>query len=293
MARAGFERENLAGIPLDAPERCYVDPNPKPELICALTPFRALNRFRALEEIAELFGDVGAPELRSAIETMRSNGKDGVRRLLRTLLMLDTPARRAVLDTGARWARGASGEPAAECLLELSDRYPNDIGALAPLLLNLVELQPGEAMFLPPGELHAYLSGTGLELMANSDNVLRGGLTSKHVDEEALLDVLQYRMGPVERLHPRPVRSGESIYETPAEQFALSVIDTNALLAFQSTDDHGVEILLCTSGECDLTCLGQRAVRLTRGASVFVPASAPRYAITGRAVVYRAHVPHD
>jgi mannose-6-phosphate isomerase len=293
QARAGFERENRAGIALDAPERSYPDPYAKSEMICALTPFRALNRFRAPEEIAKRFAPIAAPELERELAALRGDGKAGLEAFVAALLNLADEQRGALLSRAIPSAREARDPgPEGRLLLELEAAYPGDVGVLAPLFLNVVDLAPGEAMFLPPGELHAYVSGTGLELMSNSDNVLRGGLTSKHVDVPELLSALAWRTGPVDTLRPRPDASGAARCETGASEFALSLIDTRETGGYASRAEHGVEILLCTEGTCELSAGDQEPIRVARGDSLFVPASAPDYRVAGRAVLYGACVPH-
>ena len=282
QARAGFEREERAGIPRDAAERRYPDPNEKPELICALTCFRALDRFREPAEIRERLERIGAGRL--------ATRGDGAKALFAAWLAAGAAERADGIERATRWARDAADDDAAaRCVLELAARHPGDAGVLAPLWLNLVELEPGEALFLPPGELHAYLGGVGLELMGSSDNVLRGGLTAKPVDVPELLVALADRAGPVERLTAEPLGPGESVYRTPAAAFELSVIDTRARgpRAF----DHGVEVLLCSEGTCEISAGSAPPLALARGGSAFVPACAPPYRIDGEAILHRAALP--
>ena len=197
--------------------------------------------------------------------------------------------RRALIARALDWAAGPGRDHSgAAWLAPLADRHPGDAGVLAPLLLNAIELRPGEAMYLPPGELHAYLHGTGLELMANSDNVLRGGLTSKHVDPRELLATLADRSGPVEILRPEPISEALAVYRTPAPEFELGVIALSGAGAVEVAADHGVEILLCLDGDCEIAGQGQPPLALDRGDSAFVPHAAPAYALRGSGRVYRA-----
>ena len=170
--------------------------------------------------------------------------------------------------------------------LELSERYPGDAGVLAALLLNLVVLQPGEALYLPAGNLHAYLSGAGVELMANSDNVLRGGLTAKHVDVAELLRTLSFRAGAIERLRPRAVAAAEGLYDTPAEEFALGVLEVRPGTPYTAAPTRGIEILLCTAGRGRLSGAGSEPVG--PGDCFVVPAAAPFYTVEGELTLYRA-----
>ena len=207
--RAGFAREEAAGLPRDAADRNYRDANHKPELICALTEFHALVGFREPADTVRLLRALDVPELAGHTELLAGEpNADGLRALFTTWITLP----QGVLDTlvpalqaGCVRLAGADDEFRAEArtALELSERYPGDAGVLAALLLNRVTLAPGEALFLPAGNLHAYLSGAGVELMANSDNVLRGGLTPKHVDVPELLRVLDFTAAPPP-VQPRP-----------------------------------------------------------------------------------------
>src|SRR5262249_38765022 len=158
------------------------------------TPFHALDRFRDPSEIADRFAAVGAPALRAPVAALRASpDREGLAAFFATLWTLDAATRRTSIASPVEWARPrASDDPPPRWVMTLADRYPEDVGVLAPLLLNVVALSPGESMYLPAGELHSYLDGVGLEIMANSDNVLRGGLTAKHVDVPELLRTLTF-----------------------------------------------------------------------------------------------------
>jgi mannose-6-phosphate isomerase len=183
-------------------------------------------------------------------------------------------------------------DPELAWVRRLHAEFPNDIGVLAPLFLNLVELAPGEAMFLPAGELHAYLSGTGIELMANSDNVLRGGLTQKHVDVDELMRILRFTGGPPPVLRPLERAPFERVYPTPAAEFELALIRLHEREVFESDGERGVEIALCTEGEVRIIDLATNTVcELASGDSALVPAVVEAYRIEGRGTVYRASVP--
>jgi mannose-6-phosphate isomerase len=177
-------------------------------------------------------------------------------------------------------------------MARLQQEFPQDIGVLSPVLLNLVKLEPGEAIYLPAGELHAYLHGVGIELMANSDNVLRGGLTTKHVDLPELLNILNFVGGTVVVLHPTEFLPGEALYPAPATEFALSVIHMRNGMLYESQQDRSVEILLCIRGEAKISEHPSGAITcLTQGVSILVPAAVERYVIEGDATIYRAAVP--
>ncbi|RIK05401.1 MAG: mannose-6-phosphate isomerase, class I, partial [Acidobacteria bacterium] len=192
QAREGFARENAAGIPLDAPHRNYRDDNHKPEMVVALSRFEALAGFRPPAETVEFLRDLGVSEVTPYASELGDNlDATGLRALFTAWMTLPTKSlvglTDAVLTGCGRYLEARSGSEdeftaAARTALELGLAYPEDPGVLASLLLNRVSMEPGDALFLPAGNLHAYLRGTAVEIMASSDNVLRGGLTSKHVD---------------------------------------------------------------------------------------------------------------
>jgi len=212
--------------------------------------------------------------------------RDGLAVFFETLWKLDPPARNAALEAAVAWARTNPSDPAARWIESLARRHPGDVGALAPLLLNVVELVPGEAMFLPAGELHSYLGGVGLEIMNNSDNVLRGGLTPKAVNVPELLRTLTFHAGPVERLRPCAVAPGEVRYDTAVEEFELSVLEVRPGARWLASPERDIEILLCTRGRGRL--VGEETLAVARGDSFVVPAAAPGYAIEGDLTLYRA-----
>jgi mannose-6-phosphate isomerase len=177
-------------------------------------------------------------------------------------------------------------------VIELASEYPGDIGVLAPLMLNLIRLEIGQAVFLPAGELHGYLAGCGIEIMASSDNVLRGGLTSKHIEVSELLDVLTFSTGKARILDPIESASGVWTYETPAAEFELSRIDVAGEHTRSATGS--VEILLCIAGEGRIEMRGSaQAIELVRGGSLFVPAAVDGYRVLGDCCVFRAALPGD
>jgi mannose-6-phosphate isomerase len=276
QARAGFAGEEAEGIARDAADRNYKDPNHKPELICALTELHALAGFRDPAVTVRLLRALEVPELAGHAELLAAQpDADGLRALFTTWITLP----QAVLDTlvpalqeGCVRLAGSDGEFSTEArtALELSERYPGDAGVLAALLLNRVTIQPGEALYLPAGNLHAYLNGAGIEIMANSDNVLRGGLTPKHVDVPELLRVLDF--------HPTPPpvvigkQDGDWVrYDTPAEEFLLRRFD-GAPGSPVPVPDGGPRVLLCTAGGARVRSLGGE-LELRRGASLWLSAA--------------------
>jgi mannose-6-phosphate isomerase len=289
QASLGFERENAAGIPLDAPHRNYRDDNHKPECICAVTHFWALNGFRRIDDMLGYFQRLEPSCLDDELTMLKGGNLKGFFESIMTL----TPDCKRRVTSEIRDLAGSeeADDPVFRWITSLSRAYPGDIGILAPILLNLVCLQPGEAMYLSAGELHAYLEGTGIELMANSDNVLRGGLTPKHVDLPELLKVLTFDPRRLEILHPVPVGESESRYPCPVEEFVLSVIEVAEGRPHHSRQDRSVEILLCTAGSVTVVEDEDRQTAVKKGVSFLVPASAPAYRIVGTGTLYKAAVP--
>lgn len=279
----GFEAEQSAGVPLGAPHRSYRDRGHKPEVMVALEPMVVLSGIRPLQEIEAALTAAGAGELAAlAVPAGREDAAEAIRRLLRATLTLDGAAG-ALLHR--RLVDGAARDTAEGALLaELAEHYPGDPTVIAALLLNLVELEPGEALYTPPGRLHAFVSGAGIELMANSDNVLRAGLTSKHVDADELLAASDLRPAAPERIVPRPASPAERVYPAPAEEFRLSVIDLEAGGRFTP---QGPEILLLIGDRAHLRWPGG-TLTLRRGDAVFVPASVAAYEAHGAGRLYRA-----
>ena len=300
QAREGFERENQAGIPLDAPERNYRDSHHKPELLYPLGPFWAMGGFRSVPEMLALLQAAGLGSTAGLADLIAGLGADpspgGLRRFFGALMSLEPERAERIVARAAAWASGTGAEGGAartaarRWVLKLHEHYPGDIGVLAPLLLDLVRLEAGQAVFLGPGIPHAYLEGLGVELMANSDNVLRGGLTPKHVDVPELLRILRFDGPGVELLHPETAPGGETLFRTPAREFLLSEIRLEDREPYRAAPRRNVEILLCVAGEARLAG-GPPPLRLGRGRSILVPAAAPAYRLTGRARLFKATVP--
>jgi mannose-6-phosphate isomerase len=275
QAAEGFARENAAGIPVDAPTRNYRDGSHKPELICALTEFHALVGFREIPQTLALLHALDVAELAPHVALLEAQpDAAGLRALFTTWITLPQSVLDRVvpaLQTACvRLAQDGAGAFVREArmALELSERYPGDAGVLAALLLNLAVLEPGEALYLPAGNLHAYLSGAGVELMANSDNVLRGGLTSKHVDVPELLRVLDFtpRRPPV----LRGVDDGGWVrYDTDAAEFLLRRLDGDGEGDAAAVPDSGPRILLCTRGSALVRTAGDERT-LGRGQALWL-----------------------
>ncbi len=289
QAEAGFARENAAGVAIDAPNRSFRDRQHKPELICALTEFEALCGFRDPEATLDLLGSIATPELDSIRSRLAADPSDeGLRQLLEYLLLLDSqtaaPLSNAVVAACAAGLNGPSpkGRWSNEHRLAvgLGERYPGDVGVVTALLLNYVTLVPGEALFLGAGNLHAYLRGTGIEIMANSDNVLRGGLTPKHVDVATLLDVVDVTPIVPDIQRPTPV-DGVVSYRIPVPEFSLSQVEVSERVVV----GPGPAIILCTDGVVNVGSL-----TLDRGAAAWLSAADGVVEATGRGTVFCAGV---
>lgn len=283
QAEQGFEREERLGIPISAPNRNYRDRSHKPELIVALGPFEALTGFRSAARSVEFMRALAVADLDPFITLLLDQSDaDGLRALFTTWITAPQPDLDvlvpAVLDGAIGYLRSGATEFQAEAktLLELGERYPGDAGVLAAMLLNRVSLQAGEAVYLSAGNLHAYLHGVGFEVMANSDNVLRGGLTPKHVDVPELLRVLDFAPTGDATIVARPVGDGlELVYDTPAPEFAVSVLSIDGAHLGHEIDapaEHdGPQILLCTQGSVEVHAKSD-TVTLDRGAAAWVAA---------------------
>lgn len=284
QAAEGFDREERLGIPVSAPMRNYRDRSHKPELLVALDRFEALAGFRPVARTVELMRALGVGELDPFVNLLHGQSEpDGLRALFTTWItapqpMLDVLVP-AVLDGAIDYIRGGQTEFAAEVktVLELGERYPGDAGVLAAMLLNRITLEAGEGIYLPAGNLHAYLHGVGVEVMANSDNVLRGGLTPKHVDVPELLRVLDFTPTPDLGLRPQVAGDGiELEYLTPAPEFAVSVLrldgdDIGHEVDAPSRHD-GPQVLVCTEGGVEVHGKGDGTLSLQRGAAAWVTA---------------------
>ncbi|AYE94594.1 mannose-6-phosphate isomerase, class I [Mycobacterium paragordonae] len=287
QALEGFAREERLGIPVNSPVRNYRDTSHKPELLVALQPFEALAGFRQASRTIELLRALNVSDLDPFIDLLSAGSDDqsdadGLRALFTTWITAPQPDLDvlvpAVLDGAIVYISSGATEFAAEVktLLELGERYPGDAGVLAALLLNRITLAPCEAIFLPAGNLHTYLRGFAVEVMANSDNVLRGGLTPKHMDVPELLRVLDFTPTAEAHLRAPMHRDGlERIYDTPTAEFALALLvldgDNLGHEVDAASSHDGPQILLCAEGS--LTVYGKTgSLTLDRGAAAWVGA---------------------
>ncbi|PYI68413.1 mannose-6-phosphate isomerase, class I [Arthrobacter livingstonensis] len=310
QARERFADEEAAGVARDAPDRNYRDDNHKPEMLFPLSNFEALCGFRPCAEAAELFRAVAeaiaatgadVPELlkqlsmtlnsrmaapmviRSAFETLIGGGEAA-----RELVELSAAA---LARQGAQNGDTAGGlNPPLRTVVELAKQYPGDPGVLISLLLNRVSLTPGQAIYLPAGLIHAYLSGLGVEVMASSDNVLRGGLTGKHVDVPELLATVDFNSSDVPFVPTRTTGLGQQVWEPPFAEFALQRVELLPDGEPVPLVQNGPLLVLAVSGAVLLDSPRGDMV-LPRGGSVFVPAAEnpvmvhPHVAAAGQASV--------
>ncbi len=309
QAAEGFAREEARGISRDAPERNYSDPNHKPELICALTELHALAGFRDPLRTVELLAALDTPPL-APYRTMLAAepNADGLRTLFTTWITMPQPAVKALLPRtleacvallrrdGVRGdcptSRGSDFRNECRVVLELAETYPGDVGVLAALLLNHVVLASGEAMYLPAGNLHTYLRGIAVEISANSDNVLRGGLTAKHIDVPELLRVLDFSHGDLPVQCGEPVGPHETAYRTPAEEFRLTRLEwADGESTPVCLHSPWPQILLCTQGSAQLSSPEGASVTVRRGGSVWLAAADLKVTVspgTGPVQLFRA-----
>lgn len=291
QAQAGFARENAQGIAIGAANRNYKDQNHKPEIIVALSDFEALCGFKSIEEIDQLFEDLethaGVSEgfrVMSAQWRSLLHEADGLQKVFS-----DISHRRGNLD-------GFTAELSAmadfEARFALSERlnllYPGDSGVVIALLMNHVFLEPGQALFLPAGNIHAYLSGLGVEVMAASDNVLRGGLTQKHIDVDELESVIDFTPGLIPLVQPREISSGLIEYPCNTDDFLLYKVEPSGerLMADLQLDSEAV--ILCTAGEISVSNSLEERVILRRGEAAYMTPEARFFSISGGGTAFLA-----
>ncbi|MGL4601628.1 MAG: mannose-6-phosphate isomerase [Plesiomonas sp.] len=282
-AEKGFAREESAGIAINAANRNYKDPNHKPELVYALTPFSAMNGFREFAEIVQLLQPVATahPDIAKFIQYPDSQH---LSELFGNLLRMSGEQKAHALSVLAEALNHQQG-PAWDAIRGIARFYPDDSGLFSPLLLNLVKLEPGQSMFLHAETPHAYLDGVGLEIMANSDNVLRAGLTPKYIDVPELLANVKFMAKPASSLLTAPiVNEDETRFPIPVDDFAFAVhtlSDAPRLLAQESA-----AILFCIAGEATLI-KGEQRIVLVPGESCYLPANESPVQVQGHGQLAR------
>jgi mannose-6-phosphate isomerase len=284
QAQAGFRRENDRGVALSDPARNYVDDWPKPEALVALTPFEALAGFRPAAEAAQLFETLALDELAPIAADLRERGD--LRHTLGTVLRWPSPDRAALLARTVAACR-CLPEPfqaAGAAAVGIAADHPGDLAVLASLLMRHIVLQPGQALFMPAGGLHGYLRGVGLEVLANSDNVVRAGVTAKHVDVDELLRLVdpdvQVPLLPAIELSPTV-----TAFDAGVSEFRLYRLDLTAEPTRLPAD--GPRLVLTLDGDTVLDD-GPDSLTLGRGGAAFVPAGDGPVTLTGCGVAFAA-----
>ncbi len=298
MAEEGFKREDDAGIPRDAADRNYRDDNHKPEIIMAITKFTAMIGFRETAGILKYFSELKQSGklkilLAQVSLRMRESPSEALQVFFEGILGLDKDSTDMILNAANIESKNTNNcwNPIQRrWVRQLAAAFPGDIGAIAPLFLHIVELQPGEALYQPARALHAYLEGFGLELMANSDNVLRGGLTKKHIDVPELMKVLKFEASkPAILTNGVPDINGISHYSTPTREFTLGTAAVSAAGDISLKSGRGPLIVLAMEGDVILRD-GFEELKLTRGCSAFIPWNAREVNITGNGHIALAEV---
>lgn len=284
-AEQGYAKENAAGIPLDAPQRNYKDANHKPELVFALTPFQAMNGFRERDDIVALLQPVaGAHPSISAF--LQQPDEKNLAMLFSNLLSMTGEVKERALGVLKAALNTQTGEPWAT-MRDIIAVYPDDSGLFSPLLLNVITLQPGQAMFLYAETPHAYLRGEALEVMANSDNVLRAGLTPKYIDIPELLANVKFTSKPAAALLTQPTeQQGALHFPIPVADFAFSLHPLTAQP--QLLTQHSAAIVFCIDGQAQLT-KGDAQVHLKPGESCFVRADESPVSVQGHGRIARVY----
>lgn len=300
-AQESFAAENAAGLSIDSPDRNYRDANHKPEMVLALEPFEALCGFRTPRKAAAMLDGLDTPlaaRMRTLIADQPSaHGIRAVFRMLVSPTMAPSSLEIIALARACEERLDAGASPSVRIdrtVAMLHSKYPGDAGVAAALLLNPVSLQPGEAMFVPAGAIHSYLSGLAVEIMASSDNVLRAGLTPKKVDANELLQCVSVKAAPPLRVAPEHLTEKTMAYFAPIDDFELSVttLDESSRSFYPATvvPGGGPRILLCLDGDFIAeTSTGRH--RASKGDALFVPAYAGQLRIGGHGTLVQASVP--
>jgi mannose-6-phosphate isomerase len=296
MARAGFDAEEAAGVPLDAPQRTYKDPHHKPEMAYALTTFDTLVGFRPTAEILRVLNGIDTPLAQSLAEDLHAEpGFRGIVRLIERLLTEEvSPAdiEQIVVCCRDLVDQGIDVKRAYVTAVEIADHYPDDVGVVISLTLNRLTLQPGEAAFLGTGIIHAHLRGMCLEVMAASDNVLRAGLTNKPLDPQGLIKCLDRGMSRLARVTPEPFGFSTDVFSPDVREFALAVSQcSRAEPAGTLLPPAGQRIVVCTGGEVELVNAAGERLKLSRGDSVYAGPDDGDIHVVGTGEVAQAYKP--
>ncbi|MGF1804828.1 mannose-6-phosphate isomerase, class I, partial [Aliivibrio sifiae] len=284
-AKLGFEKENQQGIELGAFNRNYKDANHKPELVYALTFYRAMNGFRPIAEMVSIFEQANVSVLSEAVTQLKASPTSSSLQVFFTTVMSltgqnKTDALAQLIEGSDIKAKTKVAREAFGMVVEFSEEFYDDIGLFSPLMLNVIELEPGEAMFLHAATPHAYVQGTGLEIMANSDNVLRAGLTPKHMDIEELISHTEFHSISFDDIRLLPIKKErKQSYPIPVDDFGFEIIEVVDESAEQYV--RGAEILFCIEGEVIIES-DDSVITLHAGQSVFVCNNADVYSCKGK-----------
>ncbi|MEZ9259988.1 mannose-6-phosphate isomerase, class I [Vibrio splendidus] len=288
-AELGFDLENTKAIPLDAANRHYKDDNHKPELVYAITPYLAMNGFREFKQILRFFNTLNITSIEEIYTPFKEKpGSSSLKEFFSELLALTGEKKdQAILELISSLKVNGSDLPDEAALIERFQRlYPRDIGLFSPLFLNVIELKPGEAMFLYAETPHAYIHGLGIEVMANSDNVLRAGLTPKHVDVNELINNTKFEPILFSELTMKPEKlGGREVYPIPVEDFKFDVLTPSEGI---DVNVSSTEVLFCVSGSVTVT-VGTESRLITKGESLVLPAAIDQYSIFGDGRLARAY----
>ncbi|WP_182377778.1 mannose-6-phosphate isomerase, class I [Nocardioides sp. WS12] len=294
-AQAGFAAEEAAGIPLDAPHRVFKDPRPKPEMVYALSTFDTLVGLRRTSEIVRVLRNLEHPLTKELTESLLdAPGFAGIIRLIEGLVTTP-PAAEVVGEVVAECQRaldsGLDIKRAYATAVELAATSPGDVGVIIALLMNRLTLQPGEAAYLATGIIHAHLSGLCLEVMVSSDNVLRAGLTTKHIDAEGLVQCLEEGTSRAARVEPQVVNYSTDVF-IPGHEFALSVTQSSpADPAGVTLPAAGSRLLVCTDGAVAVVNARGDILRLQRGDAAYAEDADGALRVLGTGEVAQAFVP--
>ena len=297
QAAEGYALEEEAGIALDHPSRNYKDTNHKPEMVLALTRFQAVAGFRAPRRAVEVLAGLDSVLARRMRRTLRLNPtRYGIRQVFSDVVSASTrPTPEEISDLvaeiAARFEAGTSPSLRVDSnVLKMAVTFPGDPGIAAALLLNPVTLQPGEALFVPAGSVHAYISGLGVEVMASSDNVLRAGLTAKHIDVPEMLACVDYVAAPPVRPAPEYLSRATRAYYAPVDDFELMVTTVVAADGRLPVPGRGPRILLAVEGAMTLVTQADTQT-LAQGEAVLVGADEHRLSVEGEGTLVQADVP--
>ena len=298
LAAIGYDREDAAGVPLDSPERVYKDRNHKPEMVYALSTFDSLIGFRPTAEILRVLAPLDTPLSQRVADDLRADpGFAGIVRRIEWLLSekIDpAEVRQVVAACQALADLGMDIKRAYSTVAEVAEHHPDDVGVVISLMLNRMTLQPGEAAYLETGVMHAHLKGLCLEVMATSDNVLRAGLTSKHIDAAGLVACLDIGMARVARVTPDYVDSDTEVFSPADVEFALAVTQISHA-APEGVDlvPAAASLLICTGGEVIVSTDAGEKLTLSRGESLYLGPQDRRAVVQGLGEVAQAYTPRS